>query len=185
MTKHHLDYFWKDGLPCGLSAVMTHPPAGLTYKLVSDPYHKRNSIEKYLHGDFVEVVYDSALFDFRHLKPALQTTWQKTTISETAQSMVCHIRNQDDRLILVEEYHFENNLCRQCRASSPHGSLLSVQKIFYEALNDPFNGVVLYDSNAHAVICKRYLWDSTTHEFSELTEELWDMSKAHKYTVKT
>ncbi len=179
MSKHYQDYFWKNGSPYGISSFKPGESeiVGATYKIVSDPYHKRISIEKYHNGEFTQVVYDSALFDFRHLQPVHQATWQKTAVSESEQLSICHIRNQDDRLILIEEYRFDNGLCRECRASSPQGILLSVQKIYYESLNDPFNGVILFDSNDHQVLKKRYQFDTETQQFTDLLEEQWDIQR--------
>lgn len=178
MTKYYHDYFWKEGKPRGLAPVYVEPPKnGIAYKIVADPYYKRISIEKYEQGAFSSVVYDSALFDFRHLKPAEQNAWQKISVKEWDNSAICHIRNHDDRLILIEEYLFDNQLCRQCRTSTPHGVLVSIQKISYESLRDPFNGATLFDSNDHVVMFKRYKVDEETQTFLEVIEECWNMGK--------
>lgn len=178
MSEYYRDYVWKNGLPYGILKCTseTTPKGEITYKIASDPYHKRVSIEKYVDGNFSGVVYDSALFDFRHLKQGEQLAWQKTSISETEAAAVCHIRNQDDRLILIEEYVFEKGLCRECQAFSPVGSLLSVQKITYKSFKDPFNGVFLFDSNEHAVMSKHYEFDEETREFSTLLKEDWALT---------
>lgn len=118
MSKHYQNYLWQDGMPCGLSPTA---PEGMTYKVISDPYHKRISIERYLEGQFLEVIYDSTLFDFRHLRPELQTAWQKTVVSETAEKIISQIRNQDDRLILVEEYLFDNEDVGNAARALPKG----------------------------------------------------------------
>lgn len=149
------------------------------YKIISDPYHKRISIERYTQNAFSHVVYDSALFNFKSLTPAEQNAWQKTTVNETDTNIICHIRNQDDRLILIEEYSFNNNLCLKCHSYSPHGILISIQHMFYQFLKNPFNGTILYDSNQHPVMYKRYEVDLTTHEFTEVIEEQWDMSSGN------
>src|SRR5438105_2699280 len=73
----------------------------VSYKIIADPYYKRISIEKYIQGSFNSLLYDSAIFDFRHLKPAEQNAWQKTTVNDEEAKVICHIRNQDDRLILI------------------------------------------------------------------------------------
>jgi hypothetical protein len=174
MTKHYLDYFWKNGLPAGISPVPENHST-ISYKIPSDPYHRYISIEKYIEGFFSEIIYDSVLFNFRHLNAANQMSWQKTLIKEQEDLAICHIRNQDDRLILIEEYQFENGLCRQCKAYSPHKILLSIQKIFYKELNDLFDGLILYDSNQHAVMSKKYERDPESREFSTLLEEQWNM----------
>jgi len=173
MTKHYRDYLWKNGFPYGI-----HPcdsEEGIFYKLVADPYNKRVSIEQYEEGAFVKVVYDSALFDFRHLKLGEQLAWQKTKVLEKDRTIVCHIRNQDDRLLLIEEYLFEQDLCRECRAFSPLGILLSVQKIYYLSLKDKFNEVTLFDSNEHPVMSKEYEFDEESRVFSTLLRENWEI----------
>ena len=168
------DYIWKNGLPYGIHPLTTEDSSHeISYKIPSDPYHKRVSIEKYSHGKFLEIVYDSALFDFRQLKLGEQLAWQKTLINETPTTATCHIRNQDDRLVLIEEYRFENNLCRECRAFSPVGNLLSVQKISYTLFNDTANEVVLFDSNEHRVMSKLYTFDEEAREFTQLLKEEW------------
>lgn len=172
MSKYYLDYVWKKGLPYGVQEDTSMQ--GLAYKIVSDPYHKRNSIEVYIQGVFQKVVYDSALFDFRELKLGEQISWQKTIISENEQEATSQIRNQDDRLILMEKYVFENRLCRSCKAYSPHGMLISEQKIFYTKLGDPFNAAILYDANEHPIMLKKYKLDEESEEFGELLEEIWD-----------
>ena len=174
MSKHYRDYFWKEGLPIGIGPSPEAPP-GISYKLPSDPYHKRVSIEKYRDGAFAGVVYDSALFNFRHLNTANQMSWQKAIVEESLEQAVCHIRDQDDRLILIEEYRFEENLCRECRAYSATRLLLSIQKMLYVELHDSFNGLILYDTNEHPVMSKKYVWDKAACAFSTLLEEKWTM----------
>jgi hypothetical protein len=173
MTRYYRDYVWKNGLPYGIQACKDGETSGISYKIASDPYHKRISLEKYTDGAFTSIIYDSALFDFRHLKLGEQLAWQKTVVNETDNGAVCHIRNQDDRLVVIEEYRFDKALCRECRAFSPLGVLLSVQKIFYKNFNDPFNGVTLYDSNHHTVMSKHYEFDEASREFTVLLKEEW------------
>jgi hypothetical protein len=181
LTQYYDDYVWKNGKPYGIGPTTT-PEKGLSYKIVSDPYYKRISIEKYLSGDFFSLVYDSALFDFRTLKPAEQTAWQKTSLPEHEGKARCAIRNQDDRLILIEEYQFKGVFCWKCRSTTPHGILVAVQKMFYKSLKDPFDGVILYDVNEHPVIFKLYAIDALTKDFSELLEEEWDMTSSHSHS---
>ena len=47
--------------------------ASTSYKIVSDPYFRRFSVEKYQFLQFEKVVYDSYLLDFRHLTVKDQT----------------------------------------------------------------------------------------------------------------
>ena len=176
MTKYHRDYIWKNGLPYGInpldeSAILK---TQIAYKIVSDPYHKRNSIEVYQMGGFSKIIYDSALFDFRQLKLGEQIAWQKTVVLDNPSKTICHIRNQDDRLLLVEEYFFEAERCRECQTFSPQGILISIQKMKYEALNDPYNGVILFDANHHPLMLKKYAIDEKTELSSNLLLELWE-----------
>lgn len=175
MTKHYSDYVWKGGIPYGINLSTSNPT---TYKIVMDPYKKRISIEKYESLEFVRLIYDSALLDFRHLKPLEQTAWQKTPVKESPKSILSHIRNQDDRLLFFEECFFEGEYCRECYVTSPHGQLLSIHKMYYEALNDAFNGVILFDSNQHSVMQKKYSINETG-TFDKLLHEHWDFDKAH------
>lgn len=176
LSKSFEDYVWKNGKPCGITK-KTPSKSNISYKIIADPYYKRISIEKYVKESFDTVIYDSAIFDFRHLKPAEQNAWQKTTIGDDGIKTTCHIRNHDDRLVLIEEYTFENNLCRECRTFSPHGIQVSSQRIYYKSLGDPFNGTILYDRNNYQVMYKTYQVNSLTNEFSDLLVEQWDMTE--------
>ena len=170
MIKHYLDYAWKGGIPYGIEPV--DPLSTESYKIIIDPYRKRISIEKYSNNRFTEIIYDSALFDFRHLKSPENASWQKIVIKETDEVVECFIRNQDDRILFFESYSFEQGLCRECTARSVHGYPISRQRMFYKAFRDPFNGVVLFDSNNHPVMYKHYEVDETG-EFSLLLKEEW------------
>ena len=172
MTKHYRDYRWEDGAPAGLQPVeeIAHLDS---YKIVSDPYHKRISIEKYVKGKFTEVIYDSQMLDFRQLKTPEQTAWQKLPIEEDQEKTVCLIRDQNDRVLFIETHYFSGMLCRECRVTTPQGILLSTHRMFYSLLHDPFDGVVLYDANHHPVMLKKYTFDKETGEFTSLLEEVW------------
>lgn len=175
MTKYYNDYVWINGLPYGLSPSSTTEEK--SYKISMDPYRKRISIEKYKQGTFLRVIYDSALFDFRHLKPEEQTAWQKTPLLEAEDMATSLIRNQDDRLILIETYHFANGLCKKSFAKSSHGIPISRQDLFYQHLGDAFNGIIMYDDNEHPIMLKVYEFDEKTLEFTNLLELQWDMRK--------
>lgn len=185
MIKHFHDYIWREGIPYGIGFIedpsQLHTP---TYKIVMDPYRKRISIEKYSKGLFEGIVYDSALLDFRHLKKPEQMAWEKTTQHDDNGSLICLIRNQDDRLLFFETYLFESELCRECRVKSVHGYPLSTHRMFYTALNDPFNGVILYDCNEHPVMMKRYDINPETGEFTTLLEETWNPNAKDNLSVK-
>lgn len=171
MLKRYKDYLWKEGIPYGTEP--TEEEEG--YKIAMDPYRKRISIEKYSQGQFTSIIYDSALFDFRHLKQEAQTAWQKSIVKEDEREVVAMIRNQDDRLILIETYAFEGELCRRCVSHSPHGVLVSRQQLYYKALGDAFNGVILFDANQKPVMRKRYEIDPKSNEFTQLLEEEWNV----------
>ena len=166
------DYYWQRGRPQGRHRFAEGlPPSGKAYKIVVDPYFKRFTVEEYLDGRFHEIVYDSALFDFRHLKPIEQNAWLKEFINDST----CLIRNQDDRIILKEEYLFEEGLCRECKVFYPNGILLSVQKMSYRQFGDSFDGVDLYDQRGKVVVHKEYKPDESG-EFSEMLKEEWEMT---------
>lgn len=145
--KEYSDYLWKNGVPYGINGELKET----TYQIISDPYHKWISIEKYFKGDYESTIYDSHLFDFRWLNPEQQTAWQKITINDSAL-----IRNQDHRALVRETYLFEKDKCRECRTYSIHGVLISIQKMRYTFLGDPINQVILYDANEHVVMSKEY-----------------------------
>jgi len=163
------------GKPYGLKIVEAQ--SAKSYKIVTDAYHKRYSIEKYQQGQFETVIYDSSLLDFRHLKPVDQLAWNRECLKEDNQSAVYILRNQDDRAILIETQLFEKNWCRSCEIRSVHGIPLSTHQMFYQAFGDPFDGVILYDIENHPVMKKTYAIDSITKEFSQLLTEEWDMEK--------
>ncbi len=172
MSKLYLDYYWSHGVPKGSSVV--HEGVPEAYKIVDDPYHKRYSVERYKDGRFAEVIYDSALLDFRHLKPAAQQGWQREEISRTDTVIECLLRNQEDRVVFLEKHSFEGHLCRRCEVYSPHQMLCSVHQMHYTALGDTWDGVILWDRNQHRVMIKRYsVLDNG--EFGELLEECWEL----------
>jgi hypothetical protein len=174
MTKYYKDYYWKDGIPYGMEPIEEIAKTD-SYKIIMDPYKKRISIESYLKGQFSTVLYDSILLDFRQLKQPEQTAWQKIPITETPDLMVCLIRDHDDRVLFIETHVFVNNLCRECRVSTPQSTPLSVHKMLYKNLGDPFDGVILYDHNEHPVMYKRYEFNENEQQFTNLLEEEWNM----------
>lgn len=169
---YYKDYFWKDGLPYGDQLQSDPTSSNPCYKIVMDPYRKRVSIEKYACGQFVKTVYDSALLNFRNLNQMEQQSWQKFTLKEAENSMECLIRDQDDRVLFIETYRFEQNHCKECLATSPQGVLLFIQKIHYKILGDLKNEVILFDANQHPVMQKIYEADPLTGDFTHLIEEI-------------
>jgi hypothetical protein len=174
MTKFFADYFWKEGLPYGITPVldMDH----IAYKIVMDPYRSWVSIEKYSQGKFREVVYDSQRLNFRKLKPESQTAWMKTLVEEGESGSSYLILDQNDRVIYIETYTFEGHLCRSCKTFSPQKLPLALTRMYYKHLGDPFNGIILFDLENHPVMYKMYEVDLKTNEFTTLIQESWDMS---------
>lgn len=170
MTLSHFeDYFWRDGKPIGTKKTLPNSP--LSFRIIADPYKKRFSIEKYVLGKCQEVIYDSNLFDFRHLKAGADAAWQRECIEETEERKMSYIRNMDERIILKEEALFAGNFCKGCKIYSPQGTLIAIQKIM---LNNPWNGVILQDILGHPILIKHYELDPASGEFTTLLMEIWD-----------
>ena len=177
MSQYYADYVWKNGIPYGI--LKLEAPSGTCYKIPMDPYRKRISIEQYDGDVFRLVVYDSSQLDFRHLKsPAEQTAWQKIVLTTSLTKVSSLIRNQDDRLVCLETCLFDGKYCVECRLYSPLGPLLSTHRMFYQALNASFDGVVLYDANDHPVMIKKYAFDAEAAAFTDLLEESWEGCEA-------
>lgn len=174
MFKHFGNYYWKRGKPYGFEEVAPSDSTA-SYKIVSDPYFKRISIERYRYEQFESIIYDSAQLDFRHLSLKDQNAWQRQVTREEENRTICLLRNQEDRAVLIETLLFENSLCRSCSISSVHGIPLAMHKMFYQSLRDPFDGVALFDNEGRPVMMKRYERDECTGEFTNLLSEEWDM----------
>lgn len=178
MHKHYQDYVWVNGKPQGLQPLAQEPhDEQITFRLVADPYYKRISIEKYRGDQFEELIYDSVFLDFRHLKNAAQRAWSKQELEKTPEKTVALLRDQDDRVLYLETYLFEGSYCKECQVCTPQGVVLSTHKMFYTALGDRFNGVVLYDRVMRPVMWKEYQIDPQTGEFAELEREEWQMDR--------
>lgn len=176
MLQQFRDYFWKEGLPIGIDALGDNFSSQESYKIVMDPYRKRVSIEKYIFGEYKASVYDSYLLNFRHLNQTEQQCWQKLPRKNSG-SPEWIIRDQDDRVIFIETYQFQQHLCVECIARSPQGVLLTFQKMHYKIFGDSENSVILYDSNQHPVLKKIYEADPLTGEFLTLVNEIRDMKE--------
>jgi hypothetical protein len=172
MNAHFEDYYWDKGNPIGIRKIAIPYEVPTSFKIVKDPYGKRMSLEKYEHGKFCILVYDSVLLDFRKLNPVEQHAWQKDTISETPNEIEILIRNIDDRIILREKHLFENQQPRQCKIFSVHGIHLATQYIYYEKFGDSFNGSKLFDCEEHPIVQKTYSLDGEGR-FHELLSEKW------------
>lgn len=183
MHAHYIDYYWKMGKPYGMDKV-NPSQTPLSYKIVSDPYHKRFSIEKYHYIHFEKIIYDSSLLDFRRLTLKEQIAWQREILKEDLNQSICLLRDQDDRAILIETLTFEQNQCRMCSTSSVHGIPISMHRMYYHSRQDPLNGVVLYDVEGHPVMMKIYESDPQTEEFTHLLSEEWNMQILHPLLQK-
>lgn len=170
---HFEDYFWKDGKPCGTKKTSADAP--LSYRIITDPYKKRFSVEKYSLGKCQEIIYDSNLFDFRHLKAGADAAWQRECIEETEERSLSYIRNMDERIILKEEAFFSGSFCHSCKIYSPHGILIAIQKIVH---NGSWNGVMLEDILGHPILIKHYELDPSSGEFTTLLKEVWEHQRA-------
>lgn len=174
MFSHYHDYYWKDGKPYGKDK--TEPAlSSHSYKIVSDPYFKRISIEKYHFTQFDKIIYDSYMLDFRHLTLKDQMAWRREVLNESEHETVCILHNEDDRAVLFETLTFEGDLCRCCRTSSIHAIPLSQHQMYYSHLNDPFNGLILFDIEHRPVMLKTYEFDLVSNEFTNLELEEWNM----------
>lgn len=174
---HYIDYFWKNGKPVGRGAASSEDPPNYTYKVVSDPYFKRISLERYQNGVWDSAIYDSLLLDFRKLNERDQLAWQKVIIDEKPGFQFCLIRDHDDRVVFLEKHQFVNNMPVSCEIFSPQGLPLAVQKISYTSLGQAFNGVTLYDNCGRVILKKIYNVDENSLEFTDLVEEIWDTEK--------
>ncbi len=161
------DYYWKDGVPHGIGE-------GKNYRIVADPYKKWITIEKYKGDHLTEIVYDSHLLDFRTLDPIKQLGWRKEAIINSPNLVKQWIYNEDDRAILLEALIYERGYCRRCRVQYPCGRLLSQHHLYYKALKDPFNGLILNDANNHPVMKRTYA-DFQDGEWVDLQEETWHL----------
>jgi hypothetical protein len=166
---YHKDYIWREGIPypTGQGSNQLDPTLTL-YKIAHDSYHKRISIEEYIGGKFSRILYDSALLEFRNLKPQFQIGWEKIPF-ESNRNL---IRDEADRVVWIEEYEFKEDRCIECRIRYPDGPLLAQQKICYTALGDSFNGVILNDSIGKVVMKKSYSL-TPEGEFDEVLQESW------------
>lgn len=171
MTQHYKDYYWKNGRPRGKGA--TQNPSDETFRIVSDPYFKWITVEKYLNGYFQRIVYDSQRLNFRKLDP--NDAWQRVTIKESDTVAECLIRDHDDRVVYIEVHSFEKGISRKCELLSPNRELLSRHEISYTALGDTFDGVTLYDATGRTVMEKRYAL-SEDGSFGELLSENWEIT---------
>jgi hypothetical protein len=178
MSKFYKDYFWRRGSPVGVGEIDAQ---GIAYKIVHDPYKRRVSVEQYRNGAFEKVVYDSHFLKFSKLRPEEHTAWEKVVVKQTNEETICHLRDQDDRLVLIEIHKTEQRICLMY---SPHGLLLSRQHIFYQKLGDPFDGVVLLDSNGHTVLVKKYLVEEGGDLFEKCIEEEWDFERKPAFLEK-
>lgn len=153
-------YLWKGGKPVGCEI----DPQG-SFRLVGDPYGKRHLIEEYINGRFSRLIYDSSLFDFRHLHERNQVGWSKEWLSENR----LLVRDRDHIPLFIEEHQFREGRPIHCLLITPHGLPFGSQKVSYTAFGDPFNGVTLFDSRGEQVLKKIYSLDDNG-EFKDVEE---------------
>jgi hypothetical protein len=164
------DYYWDKGVPKGRN--LSAQQGQTTYKIFSDPYRKRYSVEEYHAGAFQKVLYDSSLFDFRSLFKEEDASWQRETISETATSAHTLIRNMEERIVLKEELNYTpEGDCTGCTLYSCHGVLLGRQMIFNQNQGAPFNGVEFRDVSGRIVLQKEYEKNQETGAFETLIRQ--------------
>lgn len=168
----YTNYTWKKGRPRGVGKEM-EVGAGLCFKVIADPYYKRISVEKYEDNKLIEVIYDSALFDFRHLKQE-DAAWQREVIDEEKNTTRSLVRSIDDRVIFIEVSEFKDDKCICCQILSPHGVPVAKQTIFDELRGDSWNGVQLCDMSGKVILRKKYAKDPLSGDFGELLEEQWE-----------
>lgn len=161
------DIYWKNGRPKGRGS---STEAGTGYKIVADPYFKQISVEQYENYLFTHTVYDSALLDFRKLREEIHPSWQTAQAQGDGREV---IRNHDDRVVLVQEFAFIDELCRSCKFYSPHGAFLGSHQLYYTHQGDAFNGVILFDSEARPVMKKTYTFEDGI--FTQLQDESWEV----------
>lgn len=175
MHKHYNEYYWKNGKPYGKG--VTDDLSGITFRIVVDPYYKRFSVEEYRNFNFHQLIYDSALFDFRALLKPEQAVWLREKLNDQTEI----IRDEIDRIILIESYQFEEGFCRECRVTTPFNTLVSLHRLHYHHLGDAINGVILYDRAGSPVMKKTYALQKDSLEFGELLDETWEMETFNEY----
>ena len=138
---HCLEYFWQKGKPKTSKKLKPEvcKNAPLAYRIMSDPYKKRYSIEKYENGCFSYCVYDSNLFDFRLLEIQEPLSWEKEELEEGGKVL---LRDQDQR-VRIRECHLNPSTCEWY---SVHGVLIARQEVepnTFLRLRDPEGVLVM------------------------------------------
>ncbi len=173
MHPFYTDYVWKAGKPVGRDPHPEGETLPVSYKIITDPYFKHYSVERYHFGKYETLVYDSQLLDFRKLKPEHQQAWQSETVEVTKECVSCLIRDGNDRLILKEVHTFEEGLPKQVELFSLHGWHLLTTKLYYSHLGDAFSGALLFDREKRPVLKKTYQTDEAGN-FLEVLKEEWE-----------
>lgn len=171
MEHYFCDYCWRKGRPYGKK--QTERSASVAYKIVTDPYHRRYSIERYVSGRFESVVYDSILLDFRRLNESWYDAWERELVESSERHVVTILKDEEGRARIRETSHYRGGVPVQCDLESIHGVLVAVQKIYRTSFDDPWNGVILLDREGRPVMQKLYdIVD--VGEFGALREEHWE-----------
>lgn len=178
MNPYFRNYYWKNGSPKGWQKVSNDELVSdeTYYKIITDPYFKHISVEKYFGQTYDSTPYDSLLMDFRRLNEMQQLAWQRIILSESENEIVSLLKDQNDRVVYKEVHFIEKGLCRQCEVFTPQGFLVSCHKMHYEHLQDSFNGVTLFDRLSKPVIKKVYEIDESKTAYKDLIEETKDFT---------
>ena len=156
MYIHYLNYYWDQGIPKGTDPV--DPAVPISYRITSDPYRKRITIEKYHHNQFYSIVYDSNLFDFRKLSPAIQESWERVSLSESEDQLTCLIKDENDLAVCIEVHTYEKGMCTLCEYKTASNQfLIATQKLYYQKEGHPKDVGILYDMEGKIVFEKELL----------------------------
>jgi hypothetical protein len=163
MVQYCVSYFWKNGYPLVNKCVNEKKwkDEKSCYALISDPYHKRVTIEHYQTGGFISTIYDSYLFDFRLLKLEEPLSWDKELVED---EKVVLLRDQDGRIV-IKENHLNNT---ECKWLSVHDCFIATQKWQFKSNENSFNTVVLSDAAGVVVMKKHY-----SDDLVEVIQEYW------------
>ena len=127
MSEHlYKDYAWKKGCPYGLEKGINLK--GISYRILSDSYQKKIVIERYKKGKFDLCIYDSSLIDFRKLK---NQEGKELWYSEELNFESALIRDECDRAVFIERYHYIERDLVETEIFTPHQILVARQKFTY------------------------------------------------------
>ncbi len=131
------DYVWSKGVPIGKEALPENDvrKAEKSYRILQDAYAKWISIERYERGVFQYCVYDSRLLDFRKVFDSEgKDLWYREVLSsdEKGHPERAAVFNENDQVLLIEQYQYEGEVQVAVHWLSSHGVLLAIQKIQHQ-----------------------------------------------------